>query len=94
MDKALLQELVRHRINERRLPLGRAVGIRERSGDGQTCDACDEPIRPYEKTIVAMVSLEWMSVRFHVDCYEAWDAERSAVFGEKGRGSQSPTQMH
>jgi hypothetical protein len=93
MDKALLQELVRHRINERRLPLGRAVGILERLGDGQPCDACQEPISAYEKTIVAMVSLEWMSVCFHADCYELWDAERSAIFNENGRGGQSPTQM-
>ena len=94
MDKALLQGLVRQRINERRLPLGPAVGIRERLGDGQPCDACQEPISAYEKTIVAMVSLEWMSVRFHPDCYELWDAERSAIFHENGRGGQSPIQMH
>jgi hypothetical protein len=93
MEKALLQGLVRHRINERRLPLGRAVGIRERSGDGQPCDACRKPISANEKTIVAMISLEWMCVRFHPDCYEVWDAERAAIFNENRRG-QSSTQMH
>jgi hypothetical protein len=37
-----------------------------------------------------MVSLEWMSVRFHVDCYKVWDAERLALSEQHGdsRGSQ------
>ena len=26
-----------------------------------------------------MISLEWMSVFFHADCYEVWDAERLAL---------------
>ena len=87
MDKDLLQQLVRHRINERRLPLGRAVGIRTIPGDGQPCDVCEEPLRATEKTVLAMVSLEWMSVRFHAECYDAWDAERAALFGEIGHAA-------
>jgi hypothetical protein len=41
MDKYLLQRLVHHRITERRLPLGRAVGIHQMWGDGRPCDACE-----------------------------------------------------
>jgi hypothetical protein len=82
MDRDLVQQLVRRRINDRRLPLGRAVGIREMLGDGRPCDACDESISPTEKVVVAMVSLEWMSVCFHVACYAVWDAERRALFNE------------
>jgi hypothetical protein len=84
MDKALVQELVRRRIANRRLPLGRAVGVREMSGDGQSCDACDEPIRPGSKLVLAIVSLEWTSVRFHSDCYRVWDAERQTLFSDNG----------
>jgi hypothetical protein len=85
MDKALVQELVRRRITNRRLPLGRAVGVREMSGDGQPCDACDVPITRGETLVLAIVSLEWKSVRFHMDCYRAWDAERQTLFSNKGR---------
>ena len=36
-----------------------------------------------------MVSLEWMSVRFHVDCYTLWDAERLALSEKNGDGRAS-----
>src|SRR5882724_10499786 len=99
MDKALVQELGRLRLKDNRLPAGRAVGIRETSGDGRQCDASDEPIVPKQKAVLAMVSLEWMSVRFHVDCYAVWDAERLALADKYGdsRGGQClerPTRVH
>jgi hypothetical protein len=31
-----------------------------------------------------MVSRELMSVRFHVDCYQVWDAERLALYEKNG----------
>ena len=73
-----------------RLPEGGAVAIRATFGDGQQSDACDAPIDPRQKAVLAMVSLEWMSVRFHVDCYKLWDAERLArsETGGDGRGGQ------
>jgi hypothetical protein len=80
---ALVEQLVRRKINDRRLPLGRAVGVQEILGDGRLCDACDERISPPEKLILAMVSLEWISVCFHVDCYKVWDGERRAIFHER-----------
>jgi len=85
LDKALVQRLVRRRIKDRYLPLGRAVGVREIFGDGRRCDACNEPITPREKLIMAMVSLEWRSVCFHADCYEIWDGERRAIFNDGSR---------
>ena len=53
--------------------------LRETMGDGRPCDACDQPIGAKQKAVLAMVSLEWMSVRFHIDCYTLWDAERGAL---------------
>jgi len=78
MDKNLVQALVRRRLKDRRWPERRALGMRETFGDGQQCNACDEPISPKQKAVLATVLLEWMSVRFHVDCYKVWDAERLA----------------
>jgi len=49
--------------------------------------ACEEPISPKERAVLVMVSLEWLSVRFHVDCYKVWDAER-ALAEKNGRGRE------
>jgi len=91
MDRDLVQALVRLKLKTHRLPEGPAVGIREFgrfSADGRQCDACDERIGPNQTTVLVMVSLQWMSVFFHVDCYEVWDAERLA-FAEKTSDGQS-----
>jgi hypothetical protein len=82
MDQGLVQELVCLKLKDNRLPAGCAVAIRESgrfASDGRPCDACDERIRPNQKAVLVMVSLEWMSVFFHVDCYGVWDAERLAL---------------
>jgi hypothetical protein len=44
-----------------------------------------EPISPSEKFALVMMSLECMTVRFHIDCYKVWAGERRALFGEIGR---------
>lgn len=62
------------------------MGVRETSGDDQPCDACDVPITRGETFVLAIVSLEWRSVRFHIDCYRAWDAERQTLFSDNGGG--------
>ena len=85
MDRDLIQELVRFKLKTNRLPHGSAVGIRETgrlSGNGRRCDACEEEIRANQKAVLVMVSLEWMSVFFHADCYEVWDAEWLALAGQ------------
>lgn len=90
MDQGLVQELVRLKLKDGRLPQGRAVGIRESgsfASDGRPCAACDERIGPNKKAVLVMVSLQWMSVFFHVDCYEVWDAEVVAI-SEKDGDSQ------
>ena len=50
MDRDLLRELVRLKLNDHRLPQGRAVGFRETAGDGRACGACDAPIDRKERT--------------------------------------------
>jgi len=82
MDRDHLQELIRFKLKDNRLPRDPAVGIRETgrlSSDGRRCNACDQGISPNQKAVLVMVSREWMSVFFHTDCYEVWDAERLAL---------------
>lgn len=84
MDENVIREMVRRKLSDHRLPQGRAVAFRETAGDGRSCDACDKPIERKQTAISATVSLKWMSVRLHVDCYKMWDQERLALC-EKGR---------
>jgi hypothetical protein len=89
MDRELVQELVRLKLKHNRLPHGRAVGLREAgrlSHAGRQCDAWGEGIGPNQKAVLVMVSLEWMSVFLHADCYEIWDAERLALADKDGDG--------
>jgi hypothetical protein len=87
VDRAFVPELVRLKLKDKRLPDGRAVAIREFgrfSADGRQCDACDERIGPNQTAVLVMVSLEWMSVFFHIDCYKVWDVERLALAEKDG----------
>ena len=93
MDKELVQDLVRLKLKAHRLPQGRAVSLLETRGDGRPCDACSEAIGPKQTAVLVMVSLEWMSVSFHVDCYVIWELERLALSGVKtatAEAGQSP----
>lgn len=87
MDKAIVEELVRLKLIHHRLPDRGAVGLRETAGDGLSCDACEEPIDRKQRAVLVMVSLEWLSVRFHVDCYHVWEAERLALAGHDGHAA-------
>jgi hypothetical protein len=89
MDHDLVSQLVRLKLKTHRLPERAAVGIREFgrfSSGGRQCDACDERIGANQQAVLVMVSLEWMSVFFHVDCYQIWDAERLALSEKDGDG--------
>ena len=86
-----IRNVVRRKLKHHRLPEGRAVAIREIgrfASDGRQCGACDERIGPNQKAVMVMVSLQWMSVFFHDDCYKAWDAERLALFERDGEGTR------
>jgi hypothetical protein len=91
MDRTIVEKLIRLKLNHRRLPARDAVGFRETVGDGGLCDACDQRIERNDRAVIVMVSLEWSSVRFHVDCYEVWKAERVALSENDGEGHQSTT---
>jgi hypothetical protein len=90
MDQDLVQELVRRKLKDGRLPQGRAIRIRETgrlSSVGRQCDACDARIGPNQKAVlVVMVSREGLSVFFHDDCYKVWNAERLAFAEKDGDG--------
>ncbi len=76
MDREFARLLIRHRLMERRLPRGHAVELSESMGDGGRCDGCSEAIGPTQTAVWAIVSVSWMSVRLHAECFDLWDTER------------------
>ena len=73
-----MRQLIRRRLLEGRLPRGRAVHIWAAPGDGQACDGCGTPIAPNQQIVWAIATRDWMSIQFHEDCFQIWDAERLA----------------
>ena|SRR6185295_10473932 len=79
MDREFARLLIRHWLMERRLPRGHAVDVSESVGEGGRCDGCSETIGPTQTAVWAIVSVDWMSVRLHAECFELWDTERRWV---------------
>ena len=48
------------------------------AGDGEVCDACDEPITKQQLMMEGLASTltNKRPIRFHVRCFEIWEAER------------------
>lgn len=50
------------------------MGIREKVGERANVRRCEEAISPGEKLVLALVPLDWMSARLHVDGDQVWEA--------------------
>ena len=72
----VVRQLIRHRIEEGRLPRERTIELWQSPGFGQTCDGCGATITTAE-TMCLICGDDWRAIRFHRGCFEAWDAERS-----------------
>ena len=81
-----IRQLIRRRLLEGRLPRGRALDIWAAPGEGQSCDGCGEPIAKNQQIVWGIAAKDWMSVQFHANCYELWEAERLALSRKDGTG--------
>ena len=84
MDEDLIRQLIRRKLQDRRLPRGRASDISAALADGQTCDACGEPIVAKQEAVWAIATQDWISLRFHALCYELWEIERQELARQDG----------
>jgi hypothetical protein len=48
---------------------------------------CGEGIGAHKKAVLVMVPAQSMSIFFHAECYEVWDAERLALPEKNGDGA-------
>jgi hypothetical protein len=72
----VVRQLIRHRIEEGRLPRERTIELWHGPGFGQTCDGCGQAIAVNE-SMSLICAEDWQALRFHHECFEAWDAERT-----------------
>ena len=74
--------LIRDRITKGNLPRHHIIKLWDGAGLGQTCDGCGRPIGINERMSLICAD-DWRAVRFHHDCFEAWEAERSLGHDEE-----------
>lgn len=84
MNDDVIRLLIRQRIHDGRLPRHRVIELGDGSGIGHQCDGCGAAIEPDQRMTVRLCADDWRTLRLHDDCFQIWDAERSATKGETG----------
>jgi hypothetical protein len=79
MDPLPLRLLIERKLDDGRLPHNSIPRVWGGPGDGEECDACEEPI-PKNQLIMEGISLDGdrRAVQFHVACFYLWDEMRKA----------------
>jgi hypothetical protein len=74
-----VRQLIRHRIDNGRLPRDHTIELwhGDGYGFGQTCDGCGLTITTADRMSLLCADA-WRALRFHADCFQVWDAERQA----------------
>lgn len=83
MEDRALRLTIRAKLETGRLPhesIPRAWGG---SGNGQTCDGCDETITKAEYMMEG-ADVKGSVVQFHVKCFYLWAAEQHGALAESG----------
>lgn len=73
---ASLSTKIRLKISSGTLPTHQAPKVFGGKGNGGQCDACDSPITDVELEFDA---LNGRVLRFHLDCFCAWNVERTKI---------------
>jgi hypothetical protein len=79
MDPVPLRLLIQRKLDDGRLPHNSIPRVWGGPGNGEACDACEEPI-PKNQLIMEGISLDGGKgpVQFHVKCFYLWDEVRKA----------------
>ncbi len=76
METDLLHLVIRHRIEEGRLPRGHLIELGHGHGIGQICDGCGDAVAWNQRMTVRICRDDWRTVRLHEGCFQIWEAER------------------
>jgi len=69
-----LADLIRVKLDERRLPREDPDKVRSGYGSAVPCDACEARIRPAQ--VEYSFAINGAFYRFHIGCFGLWEAER------------------
>jgi hypothetical protein len=74
----VVRDLIRHRIALGYLPRNHTIELWQGGASfGHRCDGCGAIIASNDPMCLPCGE-DWSLTRFHLDCFEAWDSERSA----------------
>jgi hypothetical protein len=78
MDPQALRVLIRQRLAAGHLPQERGARVWSGPGQGEICDACSLVVGHTELMMDVPADAVARGLHFHVACFHAWQAERSA----------------
>jgi len=87
MDPQTLRLLVRHKLQDGRLPRSRIGTISTGPGGGSTCDGCEARISKeqlVQEVVLAGGRGSRGTIQFHVLCFQLWDDERGTQPSHRG----------
>jgi len=87
MDPQTLRLLVRHKLQDGRLPRSRIGTISIGPGGGNTCDGCEARISKeqlVQEVVLAGGRGARGTIQFHIICFQLWDGERGTQPSYRG----------
>ena len=80
MDDDLARQLIRHRLQDGRLPRDRVVRVWEMPGNGHACDGCGLPLAKNQTSVRGIAARDLMSIQLHADCFVILESESRQLF--------------
>jgi hypothetical protein len=87
MDQALLRLLIREKLATGCLPRYQTPRIWGSPGNGEICDGCGGTVTRVQMLMEGALDALGCGVRFHVECFALWDAERQVADREPSNSS-------
>jgi len=80
LDQESLRRLIRHKIQNGRLPHDGIRKVWSSPSDGETCHACDATLVKDQMLMEGVtMDLGRRPLQLHVRCFQVWDHERRAT---------------
>jgi hypothetical protein len=75
-SEATIRGLIQDKLASGQLPSDDCSKVLGGTSNGETCDACDEPVGPSQLVMECIGDHYPKAVQFHVLCFYLWDAAR------------------
>jgi len=79
MDQNILRPLIREKLANGCLPRTQGPRIWGGPSNGETCDGCGGRVAGAQMLMEGRLDALGCGVRFHVECFALWDAERQVI---------------